>query len=107
VPDAKVGKPARTCWRKIAVVDRRALIGFAPETGRTHQIRVHAAEGLGMPIVGDPVYGSGGGAMLLHARRLVVPRAGKPPVSAVAPLPESFRSAGFADEVAEVGHAEA
>jgi hypothetical protein len=36
-----------------------------------------------------------------------VPRAGKPPVSAVAPLPESFRSAGFADEVAEVGDVEA
>ena len=34
--------------------------------------------------------------MLLHARRLVMPRDGKPPVDATAPLPASFAAAGFA-----------
>jgi len=98
------GKPARTAWTLIAAAHGRALIAFRPETGRTHQIRVHAAEGLGHPIVGDPVYGRAGGsvgpdgvAMLLHARALSVPREGKPPVAAVAPMPDSFVAAGFPD----------
>ncbi|PTQ08200.1 RNA pseudouridine synthase [Sphingomonas oleivorans] len=94
VPDAK-GKPARTAWRRLAVADGRALIHFAPETGRTHQLRVHAASGLGFPIAGDPVYGRRGGAMLLHARCLLLPRGTKPPIRAVAPLPASFLALGF------------
>ena len=104
VPDAK-GKPARTRWTVIDTHDGRALIAFAPETGRTHQIRVHAAEGLGLPIVGDPVYGAGGRAMLLHARSLIVPRPGKEAVSAVAAPPPVFAEAGFS--VAETAGAEA
>jgi tRNA pseudouridine32 synthase/23S rRNA pseudouridine746 synthase len=96
VPDAK-GKPARTRWERLAVDGSRALIAFMPETGRTHQIRVHAASGLGAAIVGDQVYGRGEGPMLLHARRLIVPRGTKPPVSATAPLPAAFATAGFAD----------
>lgn len=95
VGDAK-GKPARTGWRLIEAREGRALIAFEPATGRTHQIRVHAAEGLGLPIAGDPIYGDGKGAMLLHARSLVVPRAGKPAISAIAPAPPSFLDAGFA-----------
>ena len=96
VGDAR-GKPSRTHWRRVAVIGARALIAFTPETGRTHQIRVHAATGLGAPIVGDPMYGKAGQseAMLLHARRLSVPREGKPPVEAEAPLPERFVAAGF------------
>jgi len=90
------GKPARTRWRLVEARAGRALIAFAPETGRTHQIRVHAATGLGLPIVGDAIYGKGGGAMLLHARSLVVPRQGKPPIAAVAPPPAAFEQAGFA-----------
>jgi tRNA pseudouridine32 synthase/23S rRNA pseudouridine746 synthase len=94
VPDAK-GKPARTRWERLAVQGTRALIAFMPETGRTHQIRVHAAAGLGAAIVGDAVYGRGDGPMLLHARSLVVPRDGKPAVAATAPLPASFAAVGF------------
>ncbi|MFC3580647.1 RluA family pseudouridine synthase [Sphingomonas hylomeconis] len=89
------GKAARTGWRVIEVKDGRSFVEFTPETGRTHQIRVHAAEALGAPVVGDPVYSSGGKHSLLHAAGLTVPRAGKQPIVAVAPLPARFAEAGF------------
>jgi len=58
-------------WQKIAVEGQRTRVLFSPITGRTHQLRVHAAHplGLGHPIVGDPLYGSGqkGERMLLHS----------------------------------------
>lgn len=93
------GKPSRTHWRALAEQDGRTLVEFRPETGRTHQIRVHAASGLNVPVVGDPIYGrarrvapnqAGGQGMLLHAAELVVPRSGKEPIKAAAPLPERF-----------------
>ena len=89
------GKAARTRWELIEVARDKAMVAFFPETGRTHQIRVHAAEGLGLPIVGDPVYGKGGPAVMLHAAELTVPREGKPDVHAEAPLPVRFHNAGF------------
>jgi tRNA pseudouridine32 synthase/23S rRNA pseudouridine746 synthase len=91
------GKHAVTHWRVVAVRDGRAVVVFSPETGRTHQIRVHAASGIGIPITGDPVYGAGRGPMLLHALSLKVERGAKPPVEATAPLPPTFVSAGFGD----------
>ncbi|HYI64351.1 MAG TPA: RNA pseudouridine synthase [Allosphingosinicella sp.] len=94
VPDP-AGRPAVTHWRVACVREGRAVIVFTPETGRTHQIRVHASEGIGIPISGDPVYGLGKGPMLLHALSLSVERDGKPPVEASAPLPPTFVSAGF------------
>jgi tRNA pseudouridine32 synthase / 23S rRNA pseudouridine746 synthase len=93
------GKAARTRWKIIETGtgrnEGRALVAFYPETGRTHQIRVHAAEGLGLPIMGDPVYGTGGPAVMLHAAGLTIPRDGKPDVHAEAPLPVRFHNAGF------------
>jgi tRNA pseudouridine32 synthase/23S rRNA pseudouridine746 synthase len=96
VPDPG-GKRARTTWRVLSVIDGRALVEFKPETGRTHQIRVHAASAIGVPIIGDPVYGKAGHPMLLHGASLVVPRDGKPPIEARAPLPASFAAIGFSD----------
>ena len=93
-------------WRRLVTLHLATgpvtLVEFRPETGRTHQIRVHAAEGLGLPLLGDPVYGRGAepGAVrtLLHAAALTVPRAGKPAITAQAPMPADFRALGFSDE---------
>ena len=84
------GQPATTRWRRLKVRDGSTLVEFEPVTGRTHQIRAHAREAFGKGIVGDRVYGVPGGPMLLHARRLVVPRPGKPPIDVTAPLPTWF-----------------
>lgn len=84
------GKAARTHWSILAQKAGRALVEFRPETGRTHQLRVHAQQGLGISIVGDPVYGTSASHMLLHARALTVPRDTKPAIEAVAPLPDHF-----------------
>jgi tRNA pseudouridine32 synthase/23S rRNA pseudouridine746 synthase len=99
----KDGKSAITHWQVLAARDGRALIRFQPETGRTHQLRAHALHGLGIGILGDPVYHGEtpdrgwAGRMLLHARSLSLPRAGKPPVAATAPVPAAFAEAGFPD----------
>jgi tRNA pseudouridine32 synthase/23S rRNA pseudouridine746 synthase len=94
---AKKGKPSVTHWRVLAEAGGRALVEFRPETGRTHQIRVHAASGIGVPLLGDPVYGDGKTAArtMLHAADLGVPREGKPPIVATAPLPADFLALGF------------
>ena len=84
------GKAAQTRWRKLGERDGKTLVEFRPLTGRTHQIRVHAREGLGVGIVGDRVYGFPGGEMMLHAARLELPRTGKPDIDVAAPLPERF-----------------
>ena len=89
VADAK-GQQAITNWRRLSVRDGRTMVEFTPVTGRTHQIRAHAREAFGSGIIGDRVYGIPGGPMLLHASRLVVPRAGKPAIDVTAPLPEHF-----------------
>ena len=53
------GKSATTYYEVISIKDNKALVKLKPQTGRTHQLRVHAAhtEGLGFPITGDDIYG--------------------------------------------------
>ena len=89
------GKPARTRWRVLDRLEKMSLVAFEPETGRTHQVRVHAAH-LGHPLLGDPVYGRGEGAMQLHARAVSVPYGPGDPVVAVAPPPQHMLALGFA-----------
>ena len=65
------GKTGITHWKKLSSENGRTRIEFRPVTGRTHQLRVHAASehGLGVPILGDRLYGSGtaAGQLKLHA----------------------------------------
>lgn len=84
------GKPATTDWE---VLERRGgwtRVAFFPRTGRTHQLRVHAAHrlGLGVPIVGDRLYGRPGERLMLHAEsiRFTHPGTGEP-FTVVAPAP--------------------
>ncbi len=94
---SKSGKPAETFFRRISLLQHSTLVEAFPKTGRTHQIRVHAAW-LGHPILGDERYGEaesnrkikqrGLKRLFLHAQKLVF----KHPVSGVrlsieAPLP--------------------
>lgn len=67
------GKPARTRYKVVGTAsDGRTRVHFFPVTGRTHQLRVHAAHplGLGCPIVGDDLYGTKGERLHLHAAAL-------------------------------------
>lgn len=68
------GKRGVTRWRKLGVENGRTRVEFMPHTGRTHQLRLHSAheKGLGFPIVGDRLYGTGTGPgqLKLHASLL-------------------------------------
>ena len=72
VVDKAQGKPAMTRYEVLRREGNRTLITFYPETGRTHQLRVHAAhpDGLNAPIVGDRLYGTPSVRLYLHAARL-------------------------------------
>lgn len=63
------GKPAQTRWELVELRNGKSLIRFYPITGRTHQLRVHAAHPLGLntPIVGDDLYGQKKNRLHLHA----------------------------------------
>lgn len=66
------GKSAKTKWELIEVKDGKSRVYFYPITGRSHQLRVHAAHHLGLntPIVGDDLYGTISDRLHLHAEQL-------------------------------------
>ena len=66
------GKPAVTRYKVLERKNGKTLIAFYPLTGRTHQLRVHAAhqQGLSCPIVGDELYGKRADRLYLHAAEL-------------------------------------
>ena len=85
---------------------RAAWLELKPITGRTHQLRVHCAEALGCPILGDGKYGGAAahmdglpGQLHLHARALRLPHPSGGVLEVMAPLPphmkETFAFFGF------------
>lgn len=95
------GQSARTAWRVLGRKSGRAWLELMPQTGRTHQVRVHCAH-LGCPLLGDPIYGAetgraGNGRLQLLARAITLPMT--VPVSAEAPPPahmvEALRALGL------------
>ena len=67
--DFEYGKNAETNWQIIKKENGKTKVYFYPITGRTHQLRVHAAhkDGLNTPIVGDDLYGKKENRLHLHA----------------------------------------
>jgi tRNA pseudouridine32 synthase/23S rRNA pseudouridine746 synthase len=66
------GKTSRTKWKVLETINGKTRVQFFPITGRTHQLRVHAAhkDGLNTPIVGDDLYGKKSDRLYLHAEHL-------------------------------------
>ncbi len=66
------GKPSLTKWKSVENIGTYTKVHFWPLTGRTHQLRVHAAHVLGLnaPIVGDDLYGTSATRLFLHATYL-------------------------------------
>lgn len=66
------GKPAQTRWEVIQIKNKQTRVYFYPITGRTHQLRVHAAHqsGLQLAIVGDDLYGKKSSRLHLHAESI-------------------------------------
>lgn len=115
VAEDEDGKRAITLYTTVErALNRAAWLALMPLTGRTHQLRVHCAHGLGTPIVGDVKYG-GEGALLraegvapklhLHARAITLPHPKGGMLSVSAPLPphmiEAWKFFGF-DPEAEI-----
>jgi RluA family pseudouridine synthase len=97
IVDDRAGKPSVTRFRVLERFPSACLVEAMPETGRTHQVRVHAAA-LGFPLMADSVYGSASsvtiGRPALHARSLTFHHpASRETVAFTAPYPEDFESA--------------
>ena len=102
-PGDPAAEQAITRYRTLAAGDGLSLLELEPQTGRTHQLRVHC-EWLGHPIAGDPIYGGDRARSMarhlhLHARRIVVPLDPASPIDVSAPLPDHMsalvRLAGY------------
>jgi 23S rRNA pseudouridine1911/1915/1917 synthase len=85
------GKAAVTHYKVLQEGEHYSLVELTPETGRTHQLRVHLAK-LGHPIAGDPLYGQGtyGDELYLHALKLEITLPSRERKTFEAPLPASF-----------------
>lgn len=87
------GREAITLYKTLDSKNETTLVRFIPKTGRTHQIRVHAAN-IGHPIIGDPLYARKSHPVkyiALFAKEITIthPRTEKP-ISFKAPYPKHF-----------------
>lgn len=103
------GDKALTLYRVVDSLARKASwLEMSPLTGRTHQLRVHAAEALNSPIIGDSKYGGERSFAVgieknkklhLHARAIRIPHPEKGMIEVIAPLPkhmlDTFEFLGF------------
>lgn len=86
----EIGKPARTKYKVIRSLEGHDVVELEPETGRTHQIRVHLLE-VGHSIVGDHLYGGEKASRLyLHANTLTLKLPNSQKTIFTSPLPEEF-----------------
>lgn len=87
----KRGRDARTAYELLHTDNRRSFLEVRPETGRTHQIRVHLAA-VGIPVTDDVVYGkrAPGGRQLLHAYQLSIPHPAGGTLTVTARIPFDF-----------------
>ena len=98
------GQPAVTTWKVMGRCGALTWLALEPQTGRTHQLRVHCAE-MGWPIVGDTIYGNapraGGRVLHLHSREIVVPLyKNREPISVTAQVPRHMRATADAMRLA-------
>ena len=91
------------------LAEKVSWLQMSPLTGRTHQLRIHAAEALKTPILGDERYGKRTclteglpNKMFLHARAISIPLPNKKELTVEAPLPKHFEKAfqlfGFSEK---------
>lgn len=120
VIDDDFGKRATTLYRIVEKAGRQAAwLAMEPLTGRTHQLRVHAAQVLETPIVGDGKYGGKeafleaegvSGKLHLHARAIRLPHPGGGRLEVAAPLPAHMKASwgflGFDEGDPEAGFSE-
>lgn len=91
----KDGAPSRTVYETLQTTGRFTLLRLCPQTGRTHQLRVHMAH-LGYPLAGDWLYGTEDHALIarpaLHSYELMFtqPITGEP-LHFTAPIPEDMQ----------------
>ncbi len=72
--DLEHGKPAYTFYSLLEFDGTHSRVALYPQTGRTHQLRIHCAHhlGLGTPIVGDRLYGTPATRLMLHAEQITL-----------------------------------
>jgi 23S rRNA pseudouridine1911/1915/1917 synthase len=91
---APSGKPALTKYKVVKSFEKNkkpfSEIELAPQTGRTHQLRVHMAY-INHPVADDAVYGHGNGELLLHARSLEITLPSRERKTFELPIPKRFK----------------
>ena len=90
----KNGRESRTGYEVLGSARERAFLLVHPETGRTHQIRVHLSA-IRCPVADDSVYGKrrDGGRQLLHAYSIVIPHPSGGRLTVTSPMPSDMAAA--------------